>query len=212
VTPGELSKIKSAVAAVAADLIARENNEDTTAESLAEELAEATVEAMVSSYEDIQARSYNMIILGEFRPAVGEGPAWLAAVGPLSTRAVQRARDVGERFAWDYRNRRGTGRFMLVPLVRDPREAWDATRTKAERKAKKLGITPGVEPSYEPMNFEMDDETLASISATWEIDEGVLARKFGPGCLCGLPDHPRYNGRGDLADMTCPRHPEGKGT
>lgn len=205
-TPGELTKIKAAVAEAAAALLAREGNENLTAEDLAEELAQGATEALVASYEAIQEKSYNLVVVGHFTTA--DGKPYMAAVGPLSTRATARARGLGERFAWDYRSRTGSGKYALVPLVRNPAEAWDQTRADKAPKAKadRKGVIPGIEPSYEPNNFEMSAEALASISAEWEIDPDLLARKFGPACLCGLPDHPRYNGLGDPADMTCPRH------
>lgn len=206
-----MNKIRAAVAEAAAALLARESNEESTAESLAEELAETVVDAMVETYEAIQARSYNLVVVASFQEPGGN--VFTAAVGPLSTRAQQRARDMGERFAWDYKTRQGTGRFTLVPLVRNANEAWDEARraSLAEFEHTLGSVTPGVETSYEPMRFELSDEVRARIRAQWQMDPGILVRKYGPACLCGLPDHPRYNGLGDPADMTCPLHPEREG-
>ena len=81
-TPGELKKIADSVA----DLLARESNDSLTAEELATEVAEK----IVFEYEAAQAKSYNLIVLAHFTP--GDGSFYTAAVGPLSTRAVQRAR------------------------------------------------------------------------------------------------------------------------
>ena len=67
-TPGELNKIKAAVAEAAAALLARESNEETTAESLAEELADAVVSTVVDTYEEIQAKSYNLVVVAAFEP------------------------------------------------------------------------------------------------------------------------------------------------
>ena len=203
-TPGELNKIRSAVAQAAADLLAREDNGERSAETLAEELAEAMIETMVSAYEEIQAKAYNLVVLGHFR--LDDDSSYVAAVGPLSTRATQRARGVGEHFAWDYKTRTGTGRFVLVPLVRSPREAWDAARQDmaAEFVAHLSTPVPGVEPSYEPMRFDMPEHVRASISSEWEIDAETLAQKFGPACLCGLDlSHLKAQGKYAL----CPRHP-----
>lgn len=130
-TPGELAKIRAAVADAAAALFAREDNENLTAEMLGEELAEAVVDTVISSYEEIQAKAYNLIVLGHFR--LDDDTSYVAAVGPLSTRAKMRAKEVGERFAWDYKTRRGTGKYTLVPLVRNPSEAWDAARAASVR-------------------------------------------------------------------------------
>jgi len=175
-----MKKIKAAVASAAAALLARDSNEDVTAESLAEELASSMIESMVSAYEEIQAKSYNLVVLGHFR--LSETESYAAAVGPLSTRAVQRARDMGEHFAWDYKTRKGTGKYTLVPLVRTANEAWDEARAAQARLLVEY-VQGGPVLSADP---------------------------FGPACICGLPDHPRYNSLGDEADLTCPQHPEGR--
>lgn len=210
VTPGELSKIKSAVADAAADLLARTGNDNITAEELADQLADAVVETVLDTYEEIQAKSYNLVVLGHFTPD-GED-SYIAAVGPLSTRAPQRARGIGERFAWDYKTRRGTGKFMLVPLIRNPNEAWDEARQDdLEEFSRHLSsVTPGVEPTYEAMRFDLNTATRRRITADWQADPDILVRKYAPACLCGLPEHPRYNSLGQPATPGCPRHPEGR--
>ena len=206
-TPSELKKIKSAVAAAAADLFARDTNADTDAETMAEELAEAMTEAMVSMYEEIQAKSYNLVLVARFQ--IGDEAPHLAAVGPLSTRAKQRARDVGERFAWDYKTRTGHGQYALVPLVRSPNEAWDAARKKQEGK-KGVSVTPGEGPSYEAMRFDLTEEQRAAICADWDIDPKILEEKFGPACRCGKRRTAWRAEGGGVDDGTCPKHPEGR--
>lgn len=167
-TPGELKKITEAVASVAADLLSRDSNAEISAEELAIELAEETVSAMISAYEEIQAKSYNLIVLGHFR--LNEEESYVAAVGPLSTRAHQRARGVGEHFAWDYKTRRGSGKYVLVPLIRNPNEAWDHLR-KEQRPPAEV------------------QESLKRASA-------LSLDPTGPACVCGLredlvcPRHP----------------------
>lgn len=202
-TPGELSKLTKVVA----DLLGRESNSDLTAEELADEITSTLVEG----YEEIQAKSYNLIVLGHFR--LSETESYVAAVGPLSARAPQRARAVGERFAWDYKTRRGTGQFVLVPLVRDPARAWDDARlAEAGEYVHHLGsITPEMgEPSYEPMRFELSDQIRARISADWQMDPETLTRKAGPHCLCGRYTFASTTILGDPVTPGCPLHPEGR--
>lgn len=200
-TPGELSKIAKAVA----DLLAREGNDALSAEELAAEIAEE----IVSSYEEIQAKSYNMIVLGHFR--LDDDTSYVAAVGPLSTRAKARAREVGERFAWDYKTRRGTGKFVLVPLIRNPAEAWDDVRLShlLEYEGNMGSVTPGVEPTYEPMRFELSDEVRARIASIQEASEPYYGTgepyEKGLTCVCGLVAV-------RLGEYPCPRHPEGRGS
>lgn len=203
-TPGELKKIVSSVA----DILARESNDSLTAEELATEVAEK----IVSEYEAIQAKSYNLIVLGHFTP--GDGSHHVAAVGPLSTRAVQRARDIGERFAWDYKTRRGTGKFTLVPLVRDPARAWDAARNAdlTEYEHQLSSIVPGSgEPSYEPMRLDLPNEVRARITADWQADPEILSRKYGPHCLCGRYTFAKTSNLGHPVTPGCPLHREGEG-
>lgn len=191
-TPGELNKIAAAVA----DLLAREGNDALTAEELAAEIAETAV----AVYEELQTKSYNLVVLGHF--TLDGDSSYLAAVGPLSTRAPQRARGVGEHFAWDYKTRTGTGKFMLVPLIRNPNEAWDEVRREGltEYVHHLSSITPEIgEPSYEPMRLGLSDEVRSRITADWQMDPDVLSRKFGPNCICGFSDK-----------FACPRHPEGR--
>lgn len=144
----------------------------------AELSAEEVAEKVIAAYEGVQASTHNLIVLGHFR--LSETESYVAAVGPLSTRAVARARGVGERFAWDYKTRTGTGKYVLVPLVRDPNQAWDAARA-------------------------------AQIEVIKEWTGFSLSRDpFGPVCLCGLPEHPRFNSLGDAAQLACPLHPGGR--
>jgi hypothetical protein len=150
-----MGKIRKAVAEAAANLLAREGNESLSAEDLAEELAREVTETVVSAYEEIQSKAYNLIILGHFR--ISETESFAAAVGPLSTRAPMRARGMGERFAWDYKTRKGTGKYVLVPLVRNPNEAWDEVRAQ-QVQALKDGPLRGA-LSLDP---------------------------YGPACVCGL--------------------------
>lgn len=143
----------------------------------AELSAEEVAERAIAAYEAVQAKTHNMIVLGHFR--LSETESYVAAVGPLSTRAQAAARGVGERFAWDYKTRKGTGKYVLVPLIRNPNEAWDEARS---------------------MQVEAVREAAT---------RGALSSDpYGPACTCGLPEHPRYNSLGDLAVLMCPRHPE----
>lgn len=164
-TPGELTKVGKLVA----DLLARPDNAELSAEELGREVAET----IIGAYEEAQAKSYNLVVVAQFR--LDDDQNYVAAVGPLSTRATQRARAVGERFAWDYKTRTGQGKYSLVPLVRDPNQAWDEARASQVR---------AVAPTPERAALSSDP--------------------FGPTCICGLksellcPRHPE--GRSDGSD------------
>lgn len=47
-------------------------------------------------------------------------------VGPFSTEL--KARTAAEGFAWDPKSKTGRGRFMVIPIVNKPADAWDAIR------------------------------------------------------------------------------------
>jgi hypothetical protein len=173
------------------------------ADLTAEEVAEKAIEA----YEAEQAKTHNLIVLGHFR--ISETESYVAAVGPLSTRATARAREVGERFAWDYKTRRGTGQFVLVPLVRNPNEAWDEARLSQllEYEGQMGSVTPGIEPGYEPMRFDLPDEVRKRITANEAVNESYYATggpyEVGLTCVCAL-----RSVREDK--QICLRHPEGR--
>lgn len=215
-TPSELNKIKAAVASAAAALLARESNEDITAETLADEISEAMTNTMIETYEEIQATKYNLIVLGHFR--LEDDTSYVAAVGPLSTRAQQRARAVGERFAWDYKTRSGTGQYVLVPLIRDPAKAWDEARNAGltEFDGHLGSITPGVKTSYEPWRLHLPEAVRAAITADWQVDPEIFARATAAGCTCGLSERYITGNRGysrhGIPTLECARHPkEGEG-
>jgi hypothetical protein len=202
-TPGELAKVSKQVA----DLLGRDSNSELTAEELADEITSQ----IISTYEEIQGAKYNLVVLGHFR--LDDDSSYVTAVGPLSTRAVAAARGVGERFAWDWRTRRGTGKYVLVPLIRDPRDAWEAARNAGvpdEDTQEFMSCVTGESgSSYEAMRFELSDEVRRAIKSNWDVDAELLKRHYGPVCICGLPEHPRYNSLGQSATTGCPVHPEG---
>lgn len=136
-----------------AKVLADEANADLTAEEVAEKAIEA--------YEEVLSRTHRLIALGHFTyPDRGQ---FVAAAGPLSTRAAKAARELGAGFAWDWKTRRGEGKFLLVPLVRHPRDAWNAAR-------------------------DLLDPAGAALRDAFDAVPGdVTSRRYGPTCTCGLP-------------------------
>jgi hypothetical protein len=164
--------VQSETNAVAAVLMDPENSDLS-----AEEVAERAIAAL----DGQRAKTHNLIVVGRF--AFPEQETFQAAVGPLSTRASKAAISVGERFAWDYKSKTGTGRFMLLPLLRDPGRAWDYARTQRAF----------------PDEIKDDLETMVSNQL--------------PPCCCGAPleRHPSLTSAGDRITVNvCPRHPEGR--
>lgn len=212
-TSGETDKIKAAVAQATAALLARESNADITAEKLADEITEAVTGTVIGMYEEFEETKRNLIVLGHFR--LEDDTSYVAAVGPLSTTAPARARAVGERFAWDYKTRTGSGRYVLVPLIRDPAKAWDDARNAGltEFDGHLGSITPGVETSYEPWRLHLPEAVRAAITADWQADPEIFTRATAAGCTCGLSERYITGNRGyskhGIPTMECPRHPNG---
>ncbi len=210
-TPSELSKIKAAAAEAVAALLARESNADTTAEELASDISEAMTDTMIEMYEGFEDAKRNLVVLGHFR--LDDDASYVAAVGPLSTAAPARARAVGERFAWDYKTRSGTGQYVLVPLIRDPAKAWDEARNAGltEFDGHLGSITPGTETSYEPWRLHLPEEVRAAITADWQVDPEIFARATAAGCTCGLSERYITGNRGyskhGIPTRECARHP-----
>lgn len=176
-TPGEIRKISKTVA----DLLSRDSNTELTSEELAAEVSEAAI----SLYEEMRSKTHNMIVLGHFR--LEDDSSFVAAVGPVSTRAPAAARSIGEKFAWDWRTKRGTGHYVLVPLVRDPNEAWDTARSEQVR-----SITDHLDLDH----VEGEGNTYFAT--------GSSPYQRHPACVCGT----RAVREGVLV---CVRHPDGRG-
>lgn len=133
----------------------------------AEEVAELAIEAL----DDTRARSHRIAVVGQ----ITHGPqdeTSTVVLGPFSSRGVldteekfQRAteggtaaRDAGQHLAWDVRTGTGRGQFMLVPVFRNARDAWEFHR----------GRGPA--------------ETIADAVTTHRPPH------LGPVCACGLAD------------------------
>lgn len=158
---------------VVAAILSNPENSDLSAEEVAARV--------IAALDDKRAKTHNLIVVGRF--GFEDQEVFQAAVGPLSTRAGKAAISVGERFAWDYKSKTGTGRFMLLPLLRDPGRAWDYARTQRA------------------FPEEIKDDLEA------------MVRDQLPPCCCGAPleRHPSTTSAGDRITINvCPRHPEGR--
>lgn len=186
-----------------ADILTDPENESRSAEEVAE--------AAISRLDEVRSTTHNLVVVGRFSFDLEK--QYMAALGPLSSRAPKAAREVGSRFAWDYKTRRGEGSFTVLPLLRNPQAAWDFLREREvpeESARKALGsITPSTvgEPGYEPMRFNLPDEVLDRITADWEP-----TKEYGPTCTCGLTKEYTLANRGyakhGIAGAACAYHGE----
>lgn len=179
-----------------ADILADERNDDLFADQIAE--------LIIAALEDVQAKTNNLIIVGRF--SFDGVSAYEAALGPFRTRAVAAARAVGERFAWDYKTRMGSGKYQFLPLHRTPQAAWDHVRER-EGYAK---VKYGREDPHMPL--ATDVQHAVSEAMRWRHDPDDLSF-WGPGCTCGLRNQARAGSGGQFLTeepplfASCLRHP-----
>ncbi|MDT0442291.1 hypothetical protein [Streptomyces johnsoniae] len=111
-----------------ADLLSSPENENRTAEEVAELVVELVQEEL--------ARTNRVAVVAQIQE--GPRPPMVVALGPFSARGIldtpgkflkavsggTAARTAGEGLAWNPSTKVGRGRFMLVPILRTPRDAW----------------------------------------------------------------------------------------
>lgn len=144
-----------------------------------EEFEELEADALeiLETVEEHQATSQRIIVVGQVQYKDDETP-FTVALGPYSARGVlsdpekfkkaaqdhTAAHENGGKLAWDTRTGRGRGRYMVVPVFRSARDAWDFYRGSGD-----LG----------------DDELeviTESITASLDYDPVEIL----PSCTCGL--------------------------
>lgn len=104
----------------------------------ADEVAERCIEAL----DTARSRSHRLLVVGQIEHSKAPGTVHTVALGPFSSRGVldspskfakateggSAAREAGQGLAWDSKTGKGRGRFMLVPVFRTARDAWDYSR------------------------------------------------------------------------------------
>lgn len=168
--------------------------------------AEEVAERVISALDAARAATHNLIVVGRF--SFDGVETFEAALGPLSTRAPAAARALGERFAWDYKTRLGSGMYQFLPLLRTPAAAWDHARARARKDEKPVGR----EDPHMPL--EQDVQHAVSEAMAWRHDPDDLDF-WAPACVCSLKNQAR-SGTGDQFQTEeptplarCFRHPEG---
>lgn len=99
------------------------------------------VEAIIEAVEDHQATTMRLLVVGQIQYD-GSEEVYTVALGPYGARGVlsdpekfkkaaeasTKAHEAGGRLAWDTKTQRGKGKYMVVPVFRTPRDAWDFYR------------------------------------------------------------------------------------
>lgn len=130
---------------------------------------------IIELVEEHQASTLRLLVVGQIQYADQE-QVYTVALGPFGARgkldtpekfrsaaeASTAAHEKGGRLAWDVKTGQGRGRYMVVPLLRTPRDAWDFWRSG---------------------NPDSADELVENIEASIrgpEMDE------IFPACSCGM--------------------------
>lgn len=159
-------------------------------------------EQILETVERLQGEARRIITVGQIYYDGSEKP-YTVALGPYSARGNldslekwnkaaeghTKSRDDGGKLAWDTSTKLGKGRFMVVPILRSARDAWDFFRgSELEPVAEILAGSPE-NPIFE-----------TSIRGT-SVD-------VGPVCICGLRESSGHQSvMGVKVTKGCPRHP-----
>lgn len=100
---------------------------------------------VLEAIEEHESTSKRLIVVGQIQHKDSE-ELHTVALGPYGARGVlsdeekfrkaaeasTAAHDAGGKLAWDTRTGQGQGRYMVVPVFRTPRDAWDFYRTSSD--------------------------------------------------------------------------------
>ena len=134
--------------------------------------------AMLEIIDEERAKKKRILVVGQILYDGQERP-YTVALGPYSTagkldtkenwdlrsEAHAASRTEGGKLAWDTSTKTGEGRFMIVPLLRTARDAWDFFRGAPE---------------------EEICEVIEQAEAEWSIRGLPSDPDTGPPCTCGL--------------------------
>lgn len=156
------------------------------------------MEVVVDIVEAHQAETQRLLVVGQIQYD-GSEEVYTVALGPFGARGKldtpekfkkaaedsTAAHEKGGRLAWDVKTGRGQGRYMVVPLFRTPRDAWDFYRASDD-----------IDPDVIAQNIE------ASI-------RGPALDEIYPACVCGVrPESGHQSVMGVKVTRKCYRHLE----
>jgi len=138
-------------------------------------------ELLLETIDEERGKKKRILVVGQIQYAGQEHP-YTVALGPYSTAgkldtkenwdirswAHTASRAEGGKLAWDTSTKTGKGRFMIVPLLRTARDAWDFFRGAPE---------------------EEICETVEKAESEWSIRGLPSDPDTGPPCICGLGHH-----------------------
>ncbi|WP_147450945.1 hypothetical protein [Streptomyces hoynatensis] len=151
-----------------ADILSDPQNQEKTAEEIAE--------AVIEKVRETDALVSRVAVVGQIQE--GSRPPLTVVLGPFSARGIldtpekfakataggTAARTAGEGLAWNPSTKVGRGRFMLAPIFKSPREAWDFHKEI---------------PVFNPPGGEYFYQAAHALTA-WNPEQ------IEPACVCGL--------------------------
>lgn len=158
-------------------------------------------EAMLEMIDEERGKKKRILVVGQIQYD-GQEAVHTVALGPFSTagkldtyenwqarsEAHTASRKEGGKLAWDTNTNKGRGRFMVVPLLRSARDAWDF---------------------YRGSSMEKVGEVLEEAEMEWSIRGVPSDPDTGPVCVCGLKDSSwPSNVNGVPVVPGCERHPK----
>lgn len=157
---------------------------------------------ILDAVERLQGEARRIITVGQIYYDGSEKP-YTVALGPYSARGKldtpekwekaagghTASREDGGRLAWDTSTKLGKGRFMVVPILRSARDAWDFFRGSE------------LEPVAEILAGSPDNPIFETSIRGDSVD-------VGPVCTCGLRESSGHqNVMGVKVTKGCMRHP-----
>lgn len=158
-------------------------------------------ELLLETIDEERGKKKRIVVVGQIRYD-GEEAVHTVALGPYSTvgkldtyenwkarsEAHTASRKEGGKLAWDTSTNKGSGRFMVVPILRTARDAWDFYRGTAEEEV---------------------CEAVEAAEVEWSIRGLPSDPDVGAACICGLRDSswPSHV-NGVRVVPGCERHPK----
>lgn len=155
-------------------------------------------ELLLETIDEYRGQKKRILVVGQIQYD-GQEAIHTVALGPYSTvgkldtyenwqarsEAHTASRNDGGKLAWDTSTNKGRGRFMVVPLLRTARDAWDFFRGTIR---------------------ENEGEILEQAEAEWSIRGAPDDPDIGPVCICGLRESSGHSSvMGVPVKRGCPR-------
>lgn len=158
---------------------------------------EGLINDVIDAVEEHQATTQRLLVVGQIQHD-GSEDVHTVALGPFGARGTlsdpakfrkaaessTAAHTSGGKLAWDVKTSKGRGKYMIVPLLKTPRDAWDFYRGTSDE--------------------DLPEELVKGIEASIR---GPILNEILPTCVCGVRATSGYaNVQGVPVTRKCFRH------